>query len=96
MAGCSFEPSKFTVQNATREVISNVRVLKDGNPTSLGSLAPGQRREVQFNSYFESVYSLSYEKGGQVSTIDLCYQGNDFSADGLIIIGEAEASVKCR
>ena len=96
LVGCSGEPSKFAVQNATPEVISNLRILKDGNPHSLGSLAPGQRREMQFNSYFESKYSLSYEKGGHVSTMNLCYQGNDFPADGLIIIGEAEASIKCR
>lgn len=95
VAGCS-QPSRFAIQNDSGEVISNVIVTRGSEPISLGSIAPGQRKEVEFSSYFETSYSLSYRKGGESFTMDLCYQGMDYPADGVVTIREAKAGIECR
>lgn len=95
-AGCAGKPTRFAVQNDSGEEVSNVVVFKGDKPTYLGSIAPGQRKEIKFNSYFETTYTLSYKKGSHDFRMDLCYQGMDYPADGLVIIGQTKPTIECR
>jgi len=96
VSGCGPQPSRFSIINSSGTVITDVTVINGRNSTNLGSIGPGRKKSVEFSSFFETEYLLSYKRRGQPFKLDLCYQGMDFPANGVIVIKANKASIECR